>query len=122
MQQLWSDECSKTTGRLGLDEKNDMSARTNRKTLDTSAPPDPSLDTLVFPTVQMGPIGITNDSYVTKRFLSTAEEGSQIHLASGYFNLTEEYMQCVLGESKASYSILMAHPEVRQGWGISRWL
>lgn len=111
VQQLWSDECSKTPLRLGFDEENNISARTQRRTLDSSAPSDTSLDTLVFPTVQMGPFGITNDGYVTKRFLSTAEEGSRIHLASGYFNLTEEYMQCVLGESQASYSILMAHPE-----------
>ncbi|XP_045125336.1 CDP-diacylglycerol--glycerol-3-phosphate 3-phosphatidyltransferase, mitochondrial-like isoform X2 [Portunus trituberculatus] len=100
VQELWRAECDRTPERL-------------RHIGNTSNPSfsSTSLDTLVFPTLQMGPFGITNDGYVTKRFLSSAEEGSRIHLASGYFNLTEEYMKCVLGQSRASYSILMAHPE-----------
>ncbi|XP_063846143.1 CDP-diacylglycerol--glycerol-3-phosphate 3-phosphatidyltransferase, mitochondrial-like isoform X1 [Scylla paramamosain] len=99
---LWRAECDRNPERL----------RHMESTGDTSASSSSSsLDTLVFPTLQMGPFGITNDGYVTKRFLSSAEEGSHIHLASGYFNLTEEYMKCVLGQSRASYSILMAHPE-----------
>lgn len=112
VQHLWRQECSQTPERLGS-EVEDGSQRVQRRTPDGSPSPNASLDTLVFPTLQMGPFGITNDGYVTKRFLSTTEEGSKIHLASGYFNLTEEYMQCVLGEAKSSYSILMAHPEVR---------
>lgn len=103
VQGLWRAECDRTAERLTHIEN----------TEDTSSSSSTSLDTLVFPTLQMGPFGITNDGYVTKRFLSSAEEGSRIHLASGYFNLTEEYMKCVLGQSRASYSILMAHPEVR---------
>lgn len=73
---------------------------------------DNSLDTVVFPTLQMAPFGITNDSVVTNKFLSSSESGSTIQLASGYFNLTEEYMKCILHTSKASYNILMAHPKV----------
>lgn len=73
---------------------------------------DSSLDTIVFPTLQMPSFEITNDSVVTKKFLSSAENGSTVQLASGYFNLTEEYMKCILKTSKASYNILMAHPKV----------
>ena len=102
VQELCRAECNRTPERL----------RHIGNTGDNLASSSSSLDTLVFPTLQMGPFGITNDGYVTKRFLSSAEEGSRIHLASGYFNLTEEYMKCVLGQSRASYSILMAHPEV----------
>ncbi|KAK3860436.1 hypothetical protein Pcinc_033515 [Petrolisthes cinctipes] len=72
---------------------------------------DNSLDTIVFPTLQMGPFGISNDSVVTNKFLSSAESRSRVQLASGYFNLTEEYMKCILNTSKASYNILMAHPK-----------
>lgn len=108
VQGLWDEECNKTPARLSSDKE--CLSRPQR-TADTASPSTP--DTLVFPTLQMGDFGITNDSYITKRFLSTTEEGSTVHLASGYFNLTEEYMKCVLGESQASYSILMAHPEVR---------
>lgn len=116
VQQLWSAECEKTQERLRLMEENSstLPLREQRSTPDTPDSLNTHLDTLVFPTLQMGPFGITNDGYVTKRFLSSAEEASRIHLASGYFNLTEEYMKCVLGESRASYSILMAHPEVRK--------
>ena len=114
--QLWSAECGKSQERLRMmDNSSTPPPRDERGTSDTPATLtlNTHLDTLVFPTIQMGTFGITNDGYVTKRFLSSAEEGSSIHLASGYFNLTEEYMQCVLSQSRASYSILMAHPEVR---------
>nr|XP_027227603.1 CDP-diacylglycerol--glycerol-3-phosphate 3-phosphatidyltransferase, mitochondrial-like [Penaeus vannamei] len=68
-------------------------------------------DTLIFPTLQMGPFGITNDSIITNKLLTQAEEGARIQLASGYFNLTKEYMKCILYHSRATYGILMAHPK-----------
>ena len=72
---------------------------------------DGSGDTLVFPLVQMGSIGVRLDQEVTGHLLRTAEAGSHCVLASGYFNLTKEYMDLVLG-SKAKYDILMASPKV----------
>ena len=62
----------------------------------------------------MGPFGIHvyDDEYVTKELLCRAEENDKIYLASGYFNLTEDYMAEILNESKAQYEILTAAPQV----------
>ncbi|XP_022084996.1 CDP-diacylglycerol--glycerol-3-phosphate 3-phosphatidyltransferase, mitochondrial-like [Acanthaster planci] len=73
-------------------------------------------DTLVFPLIQMGSFGVTVDQDVTCQLLKSAEESSHLALASGYFNLTREYMDLVLG-SKATYSILMASPEANGFFG-----
>lgn len=70
------------------------------------------IDTWVYPLVQMGQLGITVDEYVTRGLLHSAESGDEILLASGYFNLTDHYMQVILMESQAKYNILMASPEV----------
>ncbi|KAK8720344.1 hypothetical protein OTU49_013392 [Cherax quadricarinatus] len=71
------------------------------------------LDTIVIPTLQMGPFDIVSDNTMTKKFLTSAESNSRIQLASDYFNLTEEYMKSILQGTEAFYSILMAHPKVR---------
>lgn len=71
------------------------------------------IDTWLFPLIQMGPFGICDDEHVTKKLLCQAEENDKIFLASGYFNLTEEYMANILNESKAQYKILTASPQVR---------
>ena len=60
----------------------------------------------------MGPFGIFDDEHVTKELLCRAEENDKIYLASGYFNLTEDYMAEILNESKAQYEILTAAPQV----------
>lgn len=70
------------------------------------------IDTWVYPLVQMGQLGINVDEYVTRSLLHSAERGDEILLASGYFNLTDHYMQVILMESQAKYNILMASPEV----------
>ncbi|XP_042214342.1 CDP-diacylglycerol--glycerol-3-phosphate 3-phosphatidyltransferase, mitochondrial-like isoform X1 [Homarus americanus] len=108
---LWNKECSKNLSRL-----NQLLKSLGQTDIDkseeciTDTKINHSLDTIVFPTLQMGPFSITNDSVITKKLLTTAESNSRIQLASGYFNLTEEYMQCVLQQSQANYGILMAHP------------
>jgi CDP-diacylglycerol--glycerol-3-phosphate 3-phosphatidyltransferase len=74
---------------------------------------DPGVgDTWIFPLVEMGQLGFRQDSCVTKQLFETALPGSVIHLATGYFNLTREYTASVIGDSAASYNILMAHPTV----------
>jgi CDP-diacylglycerol--glycerol-3-phosphate 3-phosphatidyltransferase len=60
----------------------------------------------------MGPFGIVDDEVATKAIFRTAEKGEEILLASGYFNLTDYYIQVILQESQAKYNILMASPEV----------
>ncbi|EDW24955.1 GL23108 [Drosophila persimilis] len=67
-------------------------------------------DTWVFPLLEMGQIGIHHDSVVTKRLLSSCIAGSRLKLATGYFNLTQEYMDTITHECLAQCSILMAHP------------
>ncbi|KAH8278715.1 hypothetical protein KR018_007593, partial [Drosophila ironensis] len=70
----------------------------------------PQADTWVFPLLEMGQIGIHHDSVVTKRLLSSCVAGSRLKLATGYFNLTQEYMDTITHKCLAQCSILMAHP------------
>ena len=60
----------------------------------------------------MGPFNIKYDGIITKNIFTSAQDNSLIKLASGYFNLTEEYMKCILNGSIAKYDILCAHPKV----------
>lgn len=69
-------------------------------------------DTWIFPLIEMGQIGIHHDSIVTKKLLSNCVTGSRLKLATGYFNLTQEYMDTLTHKCSADCSILMAHPNV----------
>ncbi|EDX12415.1 CDP-diacylglycerol--glycerol-3-phosphate 3-phosphatidyltransferase, mitochondrial [Drosophila simulans] len=71
---------------------------------------NPQADTWIFPLLEMGQIGIHHDSVVTKRLLSNCVSGSRLKLATGYFNLTQEYMDTLTHKCLAQCSILMAHP------------
>ncbi|XP_069606797.1 CDP-diacylglycerol--glycerol-3-phosphate 3-phosphatidyltransferase, mitochondrial isoform X1 [Ranitomeya imitator] len=73
-------------------------------------------DTWVYPLIQMKPFGIQIDELVTETLLTEAERGDQLHLTSGYFNLTQGYMDLVLG-TRADYNILLASPEVNGFFG-----
>lgn len=73
---------------------------------------NPQADTWIFPLLEMGQIGIHHDSVVTKRLLSNCLSGSRLKLATGYFNLTQEYMDTLTHKCLAQCSILMAHPNV----------
>lgn len=68
------------------------------------------IDTWIFPTLEMGQLNIHHDSIVTKKILESAEEGSFLNIATGYFNLTQSYMDTLVNECKANCSITMAHP------------
>ena len=70
------------------------------------------IDTWIYPLVQMGPFGITTDDSIMQALFRNSVSGSKIFLASGYFNLTDHYMDVILEESKANYELLMASPEV----------
>jgi len=69
-------------------------------------------DTWIFPLIQMGSIGISYDKEATCKVFGDAPPGSHIKLATGYFNLTAEYVDKILQNSNTSYEILMAHPKV----------
>ncbi|XP_068119419.1 CDP-diacylglycerol--glycerol-3-phosphate 3-phosphatidyltransferase, mitochondrial [Hyperolius riggenbachi] len=77
-----------------------------------SEPPD----TWVYPLVQMKPFDIHIDELVTETLLTEAERGDRLHLTTGYFNLTQGYMDLVLG-TRADYDILLASPEVNGFFG-----
>ncbi|XP_067403274.1 LOW QUALITY PROTEIN: CDP-diacylglycerol--glycerol-3-phosphate 3-phosphatidyltransferase, mitochondrial [Emydura macquarii macquarii] len=73
-------------------------------------------DTWIYPLIQMKPFGIQIDEIVTETLLTEAERGSRIYLSTGYFNLTQAYMDLILG-TRAEYEILLASPEVNGFFG-----
>ncbi|XP_052070712.1 CDP-diacylglycerol--glycerol-3-phosphate 3-phosphatidyltransferase, mitochondrial-like [Mytilus californianus] len=75
------------------------------------------IDTWIYPLIQMGPFGIVDDEVAMKSIFRTAEKGEEIFLASGYFNLTDHYLQVILQQSQSKYDILMASPEVNGFFG-----
>ncbi|XP_052740307.1 CDP-diacylglycerol--glycerol-3-phosphate 3-phosphatidyltransferase, mitochondrial isoform X2 [Bicyclus anynana] len=76
-------------------------------------------DTWVFPLLQMGEFNITQDEQATCRILSSVPRGSYFRLATGYFNLTENYAKILLKDCKASISLLMAHPNANGFMGAA---
>uniref|UniRef100_A0A1L8DZ75 CDP-diacylglycerol--glycerol-3-phosphate 3-phosphatidyltransferase n=1 Tax=Nyssomyia neivai TaxID=330878 RepID=A0A1L8DZ75_9DIPT len=66
-------------------------------------------DTWIFPVVEMGQLGIHHDSIVTKAIFQNSLPSSRIRMATGYFNLTQEYMDSI-ADCQAECAILMAHP------------
>ncbi|KAK3089168.1 hypothetical protein FSP39_001412, partial [Pinctada imbricata] len=77
------------------------------------------LDTCVYPLIQMGPFGIDSDEKCMKRLFHSTPEGDTVYLASGYFNLTEQYKNIIVHESEANYKILSASPQVNGFFGAS---
>jgi len=69
------------------------------------------VDAVVFPTVQMGQLHVNQDSRITSKILRSGEQGGMFHFATGYFNLTEDYMRDLLDMKQSSYTLLMAHPK-----------
>lgn len=67
-------------------------------------------DTVIFPLIEMGPIGIHVDSTITSRILEESSPLSVMHLTTGYFNLTDDYANAIINKSEAKYYILMSHP------------
>lgn len=78
------------------------------------------LDTVVYPIVQMAPLGIRQDEKATLRILDlihehgqglTPKEYMQVHLTSGYFNFTQRYKEYIL-KTAAKFEFLTASPKV----------
>jgi CDP-diacylglycerol--glycerol-3-phosphate 3-phosphatidyltransferase len=76
----------------------------------------PAPDTWIYPLIQMKPFEIQIDEIVTETLLTEAERGTKVFLTTGYFNLTQAYMDLVLG-TRAEYQILLASPEVNGFFG-----
>lgn len=65
--------------------------------------------TIVFPLIQMQTLGICDDQFFTSNLLSNCDPDSNVRLASGYFNLTDEYKQIILSRVwREPMKILMA--------------
>lgn len=71
---------------------------------------DEKLDTWIFPLIEMGQLGIHHDSVVTQNLFSNALPDARLNLTTGYFNLTQNYMETLATMCKAKCDILMAHP------------
>lgn len=76
-------------------------------------------DTVIYLLVQMGQLGVTCDYEITDSLLRKAPQDAVIKLASGYFNLTEEYCETIIQDSRADFQLLMASPEVMGFYGAS---
>ncbi|KAG5462975.1 MAG: hypothetical protein BJ554DRAFT_2565 [Olpidium bornovanus] len=88
----------------------------------------PQVDTLVFPSVQMGPFGIRQDEKATSHLIRAVnkachDEGEEdlgrrwrLHVTTGYFNLAPKYIDLLLPDvSGALVNLLAAAPEVGCG-------
>ena len=65
----------------------------------------------------MSQLNIWHDSEVTLRLLQTAPYGATLRLATGYFNLTTDYRNAILSESRAVCHLLTAHPTANGFFG-----
>ncbi|XP_066248459.1 CDP-diacylglycerol--glycerol-3-phosphate 3-phosphatidyltransferase, mitochondrial [Euwallacea similis] len=70
-----------------------------------------SCDTFIFPTFQMGQLGVEQDSFITDKIFAEAPQYSKLKIATGYFNLTTQYMATLIQECNADCEILIAHPK-----------
>ena len=93
----------------------------NNEVLPTADTSTKETDTWVFPSIQMGPLGINQDEELTSKFLekSGKVKGSRIVFGTGYFNLTDEYMHAIMHKSKANFDIICAHPKANSFFNAS---
>lgn len=79
-----------------------------------------AVDTWVFPTVQMGPLGIRQDEQALLWLLKQLPAGTDLHLSSPYFNLTPAYEDAILDAAREkSVQILTASPKANGFYGSS---
>lgn len=78
-------------------------------------------DTVIYPIVQMAPLGIRQDERATLRVLDiihehgksvTSKDYWQVYLTSGYFNFTQRYKEMIL-RTAAKFEFLTASPKVK---------
>ncbi|CAH1971801.1 unnamed protein product [Acanthoscelides obtectus] len=74
-------------------------------------------DTWMFPMVQMGQLGIEQDAQITDKILADTPPNSRLKIATGYFNLTNQFTNTIIRKSKAQCDILMAHPKANGFFG-----
>lgn len=60
----------------------------------------------------MGELQIEHDTVITNRILADCSRNSRLKFATGYFNLTDQYVETLINITKSQCDILMAHPKV----------
>lgn len=70
-----------------------------------------TIDTLIFPLLQMKTMGIDQDEIVTSNILGTAPKDASMVLATAYFNLTDGYWEALCGNYCKDNHLIMAHPK-----------
>ncbi|ESN90719.1 hypothetical protein HELRODRAFT_71229 [Helobdella robusta] len=68
-------------------------------------------DTVIYPLIQMGPMNVTQDEKLTTKLLTHFPKNSRVYLASGYFNITDEYIDIIIRSSSSFFHILTAAPQ-----------
>ena len=68
-------------------------------------------DTWICPLIQMGPYSVRQDERMMSTLFQRTLPECHMFLASGYFNLTEEYVNLMI-RSQGKYRILTASPQV----------
>ncbi|KAL3875758.1 hypothetical protein ACJMK2_033676 [Sinanodonta woodiana] len=102
---------------LGRHSSNPESGEVTQETTNKNMREGNCADTLVFPLLQMGSFGVTDDEDVTRILLRTTDREDEVLLASGYFNLTDQYMHTILHEALAKFKIVLAAPEANGFYG-----
>ena len=80
--------------------------------LNSSSKVEVRVKTWIFHFVQMGQLSIYMDNFLTGQILQKVPRNAELCLATGYFNLTQDYMDSLLEASQPNIHILMAHPLV----------
>jgi CDP-diacylglycerol--glycerol-3-phosphate 3-phosphatidyltransferase len=65
----------------------------------------------IYPLLQISDANINIDETVNKILFEKLSNNSEISLAVGYFNLTKEYMNSIVKNSKSEFDILVSSPE-----------
>jgi CDP-diacylglycerol---glycerol-3-phosphate 3-phosphatidyltransferase len=81
-------------------------------------------NTVIYPTLQMKSLGISQDETILSQLLKSATSNDTIHIATSYFNLPVKY-QNILWASKAKFEILTSAPEANGFYnssGISKYV
>lgn len=74
-------------------------------------------DAFVYPLLQINDCGIRIEELITEKLFKCAPISSYIHLAVGYFNLTNNYIDFIVKHSAANFKILLSSPEANGFYG-----
>ncbi|CAI5451680.1 unnamed protein product [Caenorhabditis angaria] len=82
-------------------------------------------DTLAYPLIQMGTIGIHQEFDFLKNLFSQKREDLKMWLASGYFNTLTDYQELIFDRGEYSLDVLMCSPKTNPFYnssGFSRFV